>query len=83
MGTCNLGLSETGATPNLTSWVPTDPLFEIGNGGNSWTGNPNAVNSSDALVVYKNGDTAVQGTVTAPTFVTTAPAGDIPMYTGN
>ena len=60
---------------------------------------------SDALEVFKNGNTVVQGSlsasslstsgglsvgsatssgaVTAPAFVTTAPAGDIPMYTGN
>jgi hypothetical protein len=89
VGACNLGLSETGASPSPTTWVATDPLFEIGNGSASGYGsgypNPAATGPSDALVVYKNGDTAVQGTVTAPTFVTTAPngSGDIPMYTGN
>lgn len=31
-GQYNLGLSSAGATPNATSWLATDPLFEIGNG---------------------------------------------------
>ena len=55
---------------NASTWVPTDPLFEIGNGGGGPYGNP-AMNgkSSDALVVYKNGNTTIQGTVTAPAFV--------------
>jgi len=85
IGTGNLDLNADGVSaPSTDSWVPTDPLFEIGNGGNSYGwGNPNTSQSSDALVVYKNGNTAVQGTVTAPTFITTTPAGDIPMYSGN
>jgi hypothetical protein len=70
MGTYNIGLSETGATPNLTTWVSTDPIFEIGN-GTAWSA------TSDALVVYKDGNAKLQGTLT------TAPGGDIPMYTGN
>jgi hypothetical protein len=36
---------------NPTSWVSTDPLFEVGNGASS--------TPSDALVVYKNGVVAV------------------------
>jgi hypothetical protein len=43
-----LGITESG-----TTWVATDPLFEIGNGA---SGAP-----SDALVVYKNGNTVVSG----------------------
>ncbi len=54
---------------NATTWVSTDPLFEIGNG-------TSATAKSDALVVYKNGNVAVQGKITI------APGGDIPMYTG-
>lgn len=52
-----------------SSWVATDPLFEIGNG--------TSTQNSDALIVYKNGNASFQGVVTA------APTGDIPMYTGN
>jgi hypothetical protein len=64
VGSMNIG----GGNP--TNWIPTDPLFEIGNGTSS-TG------QSDALVVYKNGNAAFQGAVSV------APGGDIPMYTGN
>jgi len=131
IGSVNIG----GGDP--INWVPTDPLFEIGNGtASSYYTYPNTSSayylalsgqgpwgytipsiSSDAFVVYKNGDTLVQGnltaqasistsgsvsaaslnttgavnatsvsataTVTSPTFITTAPAGDIPMYAGN
>jgi hypothetical protein len=77
VGAYNVGLSSAGATPSTTNWVPTDPLFEIGNGTQTL---------SDALVVYKNGNAsfpAATSTVTASAFVTTAASGDIPMYTGN
>jgi hypothetical protein len=63
MGTYNIG----GGNP--TTWVATDPLFEVGNG--------TATKPSDALLVDKSGN------VTAKTFTTTAAAGDIPMYSGN
>ena len=63
IGTYNVG----GGSAN--AWVDTDPLFEIGNG--------TSTTASDALVVYKNGNAAFQGSVTV------APTGDIPMYTGN
>ena len=77
-GAFNLDLSETGATPSPTTWVATDPLFEIGNGGGFFGGgNPATTGPSDAFVVYKNGDVAAQGVITS------APGGDIPMYTGN
>lgn len=59
-GTYNVG----GGT--ATSWVATDPLFEIGNGTSS--------THSDAFVVLKNGNATLKGTLTV------APAGDIPMY---
>jgi hypothetical protein len=59
------------------SWVATDPLFEIGNGGNGSWGNPAVTHTSDALVVYKDGSATFQGPVTG------AAGGDIPMYTGN
>ena len=55
---------------NPTSWIPTDPLFEIGN-GTEWN------NRKNALTVFKNGNMDVQGVVTC------APGGDIPMFTGN
>jgi hypothetical protein len=54
---------------NPSTWVSTDPLFEIGNGTSSSA-------LSDALVVYKNGNVTAQGVITA------APGGNIPMYTG-
>lgn len=88
MGACNVGLNANGGTASATYWVPTDPLFEVGNGGDGWRGNP-ATGPSDALVVYKNGDAAVQGTVTtgggitAGGVITAQPGGDIPMFTGN
>jgi hypothetical protein len=47
IGTFNIGGGDG------VNWVPTDPLFEIGNG---YPGN-----SSDALVVYKNGNTVITG----------------------
>jgi len=70
IGTYNLSLSETSAQPSYTAWVSTDPLFEIGN-GTSYSA------QSDALVVYKNGDAVLQGTLRV------APGGDIPMYNPN
>jgi Head domain of trimeric autotransporter adhesin len=54
-----------------TSWVSTDPLFEVGNGPGSGT-----TPHTDAFVVYKNGSAAFQGPVTVPQ------SGDIPMFTG-
>jgi hypothetical protein len=76
IGAFNVGLSSTGATPSATSWVPTDPLFEVGNGGggDNLGGNPSLSTSSDALVVYKNGNATFQGVVNV------APVPDIPMY---
>jgi hypothetical protein len=47
--------------PSPTSWVPTDPLFEVGNG--SYDSNTNTVIPSDALVVYKNGNATLSGTL--------------------
>lgn len=70
VGRCNLGLSESGAAASPTTWASTDPVFEVGNGPE---GGPN----SDALVVYKDGNAELQGTLKV------APGGDIPMYTGN
>jgi hypothetical protein len=63
MGTYNVGGG------NATTWVATDPLFEIGNGTSSSA-------KLDAVVVYKNGSMTVQGPITA------AAGGDIPMFTG-
>lgn len=95
LGQFNVGSFATGGD---TSWISTDPLLELGNG-------TDASHLSDALIVYKNGNTAVQGSlttggtisapginstgtvtasgiITAPTVIITAPAGDIPMFTG-
>lgn len=49
--------------PNAIYWIPTDPLFIIGNG----TGLPNdpaAVKNRNAVVVYKNGNMDVSGKIT-------------------
>ena len=51
-----------------TTWYSADPLFEIGNG--------NSTTRSDALVIYKNGNGILQGTLQV------AAGGDIPMFTG-
>lgn len=73
-GQFNIGLSESGAAPSATTWASTlgsaDPLFEIGNG-------TSATAKSDALVVYKDGNAVLQGTLKA------SYGGDIPMYQGN
>ena len=37
----------------------------------------------ETLVIYKNGDAALHGNLTASGVITAAPGGDIPMYTGN
>ncbi|MEO5646546.1 MAG: tail fiber domain-containing protein [Candidatus Paceibacterota bacterium] len=47
-------LNEGGGNPNSTINLPSDPLFEIGNG-------TSAQNRSDALRVLKNGNTTVGG----------------------
>ncbi len=57
-----------------TSWVATDPLFEVGNGGDgSGYGDPTKTTPSDALIVYKNGNAALHGALRA------AAGGDITM----
>jgi hypothetical protein len=67
LGRFNFGTYGSGGE---TTWISTDPLFEIGNG-------TDGVHLSDAFIVYKNGNAAFQGSVQV------APSGDIPMYTGN
>jgi len=81
-GYLNLGTNSSGGTASATTWVATDPLFEIGNGTQLQV-SPYTLIEADALVVYKNGNATVQGNVTAPSFITTSASGDIPMYTGN
>ncbi|PNU18797.1 hypothetical protein C2E25_15815 [Geothermobacter hydrogeniphilus] len=51
------------ATPisNIVSWLGTDPLFVIGNGTSD-------TNRSNALVMLKNGDTTLNGNLTATSF---------------
>ena len=56
---------------STSTWVATDPILEVGIGTSSSA-------KSDALVVYKNGNMAVQGSITVG-----QASGDIPMYTGN
>ena len=59
--------------PSATTWVPTDPLFIVGNGTGVSTHAPE-VKNSNALTVYKNGSATFQGVVRV------APGGDIPMF---
>ncbi|RME31522.1 MAG: hypothetical protein D6800_00690 [Candidatus Zixiibacteriota bacterium] len=63
MGETAIGLSNTLYTPidNL-SWNPSDRLFVIGNG------DINGNSRSDALVMLKNGDTTLNGNLTATSF---------------
>ena len=63
VGTYNVGVG------SATTWVATDPLFEVGNGTSS--------HPSDALLLDKSGN------LTVKTVTVTAAAGDIPMFTGN
>jgi len=56
-------------------WCASDPLFEVGNGTSSSY-------PSDALVVYKNGNTTVSGTLTvtgSSNTILVNPAGDLSM----
>jgi hypothetical protein len=57
VGQYNVGKNFAGGNANATSWQATDPLFELGDGTST-----NA--TSDALVVYKNGNVTAQGTIT-------------------
>jgi hypothetical protein len=66
MGSYNIGGG------SATTWVATDPLFELGNG--QYIAGPHF---SDAFIVYKNGNATFQGAVSV------AAGGDIPMYTGH
>ena len=67
VGTYNLGGS--GGSSN-TTWISTEPIFEVGNGTSSMR--------SDALIVYKNGNSTFQGPITILN-----PSTDIPVYTGS
>ena len=66
VGTYNVG------TGTATSWVSGDPLFEVGNGTSSSA-------KADALVVYKNGNANVQGTLAAHGTVRFNAGGDLSM----
>lgn len=63
-----IGQYNIGTATSATTWVLTDPLFEIGNGTGS-----GQTPRSDALIVYKN------GTVAVPTALRCAPTGDLSM----
>lgn len=45
------------STSSLTTWVSTDPVFMIGNGSST-------INPNNAFVVYKNGETIIDGKLT-------------------
>ena len=51
---------------NLTQWIDTDPLFEVGNGGSSSS-------RSNALTVYKNGNADIQHSLTIGNYVGASP----------
>ncbi len=56
-----IGTNNTDYTPSSgTNWIASDRLFVIGNGINS-------SNKSDALIVYKNGNTELYNKLIAPT----------------
>lgn len=67
---------------NPTTWVATDPLFEIGNGspstGSAYYGTYQT-HPSDAFVVYKNGNATLQGALTAQDGMRIPPKGDLSM----
>jgi len=60
IGNWNIG----GGNPFSGAWIATDPLFEIGNGTSTGA-------KSNALTVYKNGNTIISGTVTVPALIIT------------
>ncbi|MCF6182597.1 tail fiber domain-containing protein [Lutibacter sp.] len=53
-----IGRYNIGASTDSANWVTTDPVFEIGNGLGNTT-------RSNALTVYKNGNTDVSGVIRA------------------
>lgn len=63
----SIGFNNVGGGDSY-GWIPSDPLFEIGNG------DPDTDSRSNAVTVYKNGNMDVQGAITC------APGGDIPMF---
>jgi hypothetical protein len=89
IGRYNLG------TGSGTSWTGSDPLFEVGNGTSTTAADALLIYKNGNAVVQgtlttggtittaglaSTGTITVTGTVTAPTFITTAGAGDIPMF---
>ncbi|WP_298418428.1 hypothetical protein [uncultured Kordia sp.] len=59
-GQTTLGQFNTPVAGNANVHVPTDRLLVVGNGTADFEG----INSSDALVILKNGNTTINGTVT-------------------
>lgn len=57
---------------NPHSWVPTDDLFTVGNGGDDQ-------HRSNAFSVKKNGDTTVAGNLTVVNAIIVQPQGDLSM----
>jgi len=68
VGSYNLGGS--GGSSN-TSWISTEPLFEVGNG--------NSTTRSDAVEVFKNGSMTVQGPINAHSGLNCPQQGDLSM----
>ncbi|MGH1386993.1 C1q-like domain-containing protein [Kordia sp.] len=59
-GQTTLGQFNTAVAGNANAHVPTDRLLVVGNGTSDFEG----INSSDALVILKNGNTTINGTLT-------------------
>jgi trimeric autotransporter adhesin len=68
--------NDTIATSNPTSWVATDPLLILGNGASH-------VSRSNAMVVYKNGNTDINGYTQLGNITDGAPAIKIKKLTLN
>ncbi len=66
--------SQAGGNPS--SWVDTDPLFEVGNGSSSG-------NRSNAFTVYKNGNAEVQHSMQLGDHVGATPAAGTIQYNSN
>jgi hypothetical protein len=63
-GQTSIGLSNTQVAGNATQYVETDRLFVIGNGSNLADESFRISPRSDALVMLKNGNTTLNGTLT-------------------
>lgn len=77
IGRLNIGGGSAG------EWIPTDPLFEIGNGIANYENDEPLIIPSNALTVYKNGNMEVQGTLKVGGSITSGESGNITPSPGN